>query len=137
MSWLSFESFQARHPDSGLSCAEFAALAGKAELAINEATFWRAATASDPVSLAALGECVAQLIELAMTTSADSAIGASLSGVTSVNNHGYTESYANASQTLAAVEQQQKRIIRSALAGPGTRWMLYAGGVYHPPGRCH
>ena len=133
MSWLSFESFQARHPDSGLSCAEFAALAGKAELAINEATFWRAATAADPVSLAALGECVAQLIELAMTT----AIGASLSGVTSVNDPGSTESYANASQTLAAVEQQQKRIIRSALAGPGTRWMLYAGGVYHPPGRRH
>ena len=64
-------------------------------------------------------------------------MGASPSGVTGVNNHGYTESYANASQTRAAVEQQQKRIIHSALAGPGTRWMLYAGGVYHPPGRHH
>lgn len=135
MSWLTFESFAALYPGTGVSEETFPAYAAAAEMAINEATYWRAQTACDAASLAALSTCEAQLIKLAEDAGTDNAVQSSLSGVTGVSNHGYSESYASAADTLAAAERQRRQIIHAALSGPATRWMLYAGGVYHPRNR--
>ena len=137
MGWLNYEDFKARYPSTTLTEADFPALAGEAEMAINDQTFWRAQVATDEDSLAALATCEAQLIQLALTTDADSAVQSSLTGVTSVSNHGYTEAYAAADQTLSTIERERRQIINTVLSGPSTRWMLYKGGVYHPRGRRH
>ena len=55
--------------------------------------------------------------------------------VTSSSNDGYTESYASAADLRKEAATRDRETVRQALGGPATSWMLYAGGVYHPPGR--
>ena len=55
--------------------------------------------------------------------------------MTSVSNHGYTESYASGMDTQAYLGKRQSQIVNEVLSAPATRWMLYQGGVYHPPRR--
>lgn len=62
-------------------------------------------------------------------------VNASWDGVTSVNNHGYSESYASGMDLQAYLGQRQQQIVAQTLSAPATRWMIYAGGVYHPPRR--
>ena len=72
----------------------------------------------------------AQLVELA------AGVETGWDGVTSVNNHGYTESYASGMDVQRYLGQQQLTIVRQTLSAPATRWMLYAGsGVSRPPRR--
>ena len=56
-------------------------------------------------------------------------------GVTSVTNHGYTESYASGLDKQVYLGRQQQRIVTEVLSAPVTRWMLYQGGAYRPPRR--
>lgn len=132
-SWLTYPEYQAICPDNTVADADFPALASAAALCIESQTHWRACTADDPEQLAILAQCQAQLIRLNAT--AQSSVDAGLSGVTSVNNHGYSESYASAQQMQAALEQQRRQIVHQALSAPQTRWMLYNGGAYRTP-RC-
>lgn len=128
-SWLTFSDFNAIYPDSGLTEPQFTQLAADAVFSIMEATHWRANTAADEDSLAQLQACQARLVQLAegMDTGWD--------GVTSVSNHGYTESYASGTDQQNYLQQRQRQIIEQTLSAPATRWMLYQGGVYHPPRR--
>ena len=137
MGWLNYEDFKARYPSTTLTEADFPALAGEAEMAINDQTFWRAQVATDEDSLAALATCEAQLIQLALDHRRGQRDPIEPDRVTSVSNHGYTEAYAAADQTLSTIERKRKQIIETILSGPSTRWMLYKGGVYHPRGRRH
>lgn len=134
-SWLTYTDYQERCPDTTLPEAEFRQLAAKAALEIEGATHWRAVLAALPEEISQLAECQAQLVTLMCSLGGDSAAQASLSGVTSVNNHGYSESYAAAQSTQAAIQQQQDQLILRVLSAPATRWMIYAGAVYHPPRR--
>ena len=52
-----------------------------------------------------------------------------------MNNHGYSESYASGMDLQAYLGQRQQQIVAQTLSAPATRWMIYAGGVYHPPRR--
>ena len=62
-------------------------------------------------------------------------VSASWDGVTSVSNHGYTESYASGMDMQSYLGARQQQIVEQTLSAPVTRWMLYQGGVYHPPRR--
>ena len=55
--------------------------------------------------------------------------------MTSVSNDGYAESYAAPAERRREAALRARATIRQALGGPATSWMLYAGGVYHPPAR--
>ena len=128
--WLSYESFRARYPDTGLTETQYTIAARDAIALIHEHTHWRSALDQTEETEAALLTCEAQLIRLAEETG----IG-SWDGVTSVNNHGYTESYASGQDQQQYLVRQQRQIIDRSLSAPVTRWMLYEGGVYHPPRR--
>ena len=52
-----------------------------------------------------------------------------------MNTQSRSESYAAAQSTQAAIQQQQDQLILRVLSAPATRWMIYAGAVYHPPRR--
>lgn len=127
--WLTFSDFNAICPDNGLTETQFTQLAADAMFSIMEATHWRANTAADEDSLAQLQACQAQLVHLAEGSDTG------WDGVTSVNNHGYTESYASGTDQQNYRQQRQRQIIEQMLSAPGTRWMLYEGGIYHPPRR--
>lgn len=127
--WLTFSDFNAICPDNGLTEIQFTQLAADAMFSIMEATHWRANTAADEDSLAQLQACQAQLVHLAEGS------GTGWDGVTSVSNHGYTESYASGTDLQNYRQQRQRQIIEQMLSAPATRWMLYEGGVYHPPRR--
>lgn len=129
MGWLTFSDFNAICPDNSLTEVQFTQLAAEAMFSIMEATHWRANTAADEDSLAQLQACQAQLVHLAEGSDAG------WDGVTSVNNHGYTESYASGTDQQNYRQQRQRQIIEQMLSAPATRWMLYEGGVYHPPRR--
>lgn len=128
-SWLTYPQFKERYPGSTLTETLFTPLALDAALYIESATKWRAETAAEAEQLDLLADCQARLIQLTAET------GASWDGVTSVNNHGYTESYASGQDIQSYLDQQQSRIVTQVLSAPATRWMLNAGGVYHPPRR--
>lgn len=129
-SWLTFADYQAQHPDAALTEAQFDRLARDAALFIESTTHWGASLAQSDAERALLSACQAQLVELTAGT------GAGWDGVTSVNNHGYTESYASGMDVQHYLGQQQLTIVQQTLSAPATRWMLYAGsGVSHPP-RC-
>ena len=85
--------------------------------------------AKEPEQLALLAQCQARLVALSEEVSA------SWDGVTSVSNHGYTESYASGMDMQAYLGKRQSQIVHEVLSAPSTRWMLYQGGVYHPPRR--
>ena len=128
-SWLTFSDFSVIYPDTGLTEPQFTQLAGDAMLAIMDATHWRASTTEDEDTITQLRACQARLVHLAEGTDT------SWDGVTSVNNHGYTENYASGQDLQQYLARQQRQIIDRALSTPTTRWMLYQGGVYHPPRR--
>lgn len=130
MSWLTFEDYQSRYPGSTLTAAQFAPLAQDAALCIENATRWTASLAQSEAEREQLADCQAQLVHL--TASVD----AGWDGVTSVNNHGYTESYASGMDIQSYIGQQQTAIIHRTLSAPATRWMLWNGsGIGHPPRR--
>ena len=111
--------------------AEFPLLAAKAELQILAATQWRAAVAKDAACRKALADCEALLISDAALWENTQTDGA----VTSVSNDGYAESYAAPADRRRERQARALATIRQALGGSATSWMLYAGGVYHPPAR--
>lgn len=130
MSWLTFAEYQSRYPGSVLTEAQFAPLAQDAALCIENATHWTASLAKNGPEWDQLAECQAQLVHLTAS------IDAGWDGVTSVNNHGYTESYASGMDIQNYLGQQQIAIIRRTLSAPATRWMLWQGsGIGHPPRR--
>lgn len=131
-SWITYAEYTARYPDTTLTEAGFIPVAADAALVIMDATHWRAAIADDDESLARLQDCQAQLLHL--STGMGSA-GGGWDGVSSVSNHGYTESYASGADQQTYLQRQQLQIIERTLGAPATRWMLYQGGVYRPPRR--
>lgn len=128
-SWLTYDAFQAQYLDSALTEAQFTPLAVDAALFIEASTRWCAALAEEPEQVEILALCQARLVHLAEE------VNASWDGVTSVNNHGYSESYASGKDLQAYLGQRQQQIVAQTLSAPATRWMIYAGGVYHPPRR--
>ena len=127
--WLTYEEFQAQYPDSALTEEQFTPLALDAAFFIETATRWTASLADTPDQQQLLRQCQAKIVRFSEQTSA------SWDGVTSVSNHGYTESYASGKDLQAYIDQQQTQIVNTVLSAPATRWMLNAGGVYHPPRR--
>lgn len=129
-SWLTFADYQSQHPDASLTEAQFELLARDAALFIESVTRWCASLAQTDREKALLSTCQAQLVELTAGT------GAGWDGVTSVSNHGYTESYASGMDVQRYLGEQQLAIVHRTLSAPATRWMLYAGsGVSRPPRR--
>ena len=128
-SWLTYSQFKEQHPGSSLTEAQFTPLAVDAAFFIENATRWCASLAEEPEQRELLAQCQARLVALSEE------VGASWDGVTSVNNHGYTESYASGMDKQAYLGKQQSQIVNEVLSAPATRWMLYQGGVYHPPRR--
>lgn len=128
-SWLTYPEFTARYPGAALTEADFTPLAADAALFILGATRWCAGLADTEEQINQLRECQARLVYLA------SGLDTAWDGVTSVNNHGYTESYASGLDKQAYLGRQQQRIVTEVLSAPVTRWMLYQGGAYCPPRR--
>ena len=128
-SWLTYPEFTARYPGAALTEADFTPLATDAALFILGATRWCAGLADTEEQINQLRECQARLVYLA------SGLDTAWDGVTSVNNHGYTESYASGMDMQAYLGKRQSQIVNEVLSAPSTRWMLYQGGVYHPPRR--
>ena len=129
-SWLTYAEY-AVYGYEDVAEAEFPQLAATAALQILEATHWHAAAARDEASVKALADCQALLISDAALWGSAKASGA----VTSVSNDGYAESYAAPAERRREAALRARATIRQALGGPATSWMLYAGGVYHPPAR--
>ena len=112
-SWLTFADYQAQHPDASLTEAQFELLARDAALFIENATRWCASLAQTDGEKALLSTCQAQLVELA------AGVETGWDGVTSVNNHGYTESYASGMDVQRYLGQQQLTIVRQTSQRPG------------------
>ena len=129
-SWLTYSAYKAQYPGAALTETEFQTRAVDAALFIESATRWCASLAEEPEQRELLAQCQARLVALSEEVSA------SWDGVTSVNNHGYTESYASGMDMQAYLGKRQSQIVDEVLSAPVTRWMLYQGGVYHPPRRC-
>lgn len=127
--WLTYEEYTSRYPEDALSEASFPPLACDAALFILGATRWTAVLADTEEQTDALRECQARLVHLA------GSLGMGWDGVTSVSNHGYTESYATGMDKQAYLGTQQLRIVEQTLSAPATRWMLYRGASYRPPRR--
>ena len=85
-SWLTYSEYLAQHPGSALTEAEFTPRAVDAAFFIESATRWCASLAKEPEQLVLLAQCQSRLVALSEE------VGASWDGVTSVSNHGYTES---------------------------------------------
>ena len=128
-SWLTYPEYLAQHPGSALTETEFTPRAVDAAFFIERATRWGASLAKEPEQLALLAQCQSRLVALSEEVSA------SWDGVTSVSNHGYTESYASGMDMQAYLGKRQSQIVNEVLSSPSTRRMLYQGGVYHPPRR--
>lgn len=128
-SWLTYPEYLAQHPGAALTEAEFTPRAADAAFFIESATRWCASLAEEPEQLKILAQCQARLVALSEE------ISASWDGVTSVNNHGYTESYASGMDMQAYLGRRQSQIVDEVLSAQATRWMLYQGGVYRPPRR--
>lgn len=128
-SWLTYPEYLAQHPGSALTEAEFTPRAVDAAFFIENATRWCASIAAEPEQTELLALCQARLVALSEEVSA------SWDGVTSVSNHGYTESYASGMDMQSYLGARQQQIVEQTLSAPVTRWMLYQGGMYHPPRR--
>ena len=131
--WLNHEQYQAYGYET-IEATDFPRLSARATLTILELTHWRAATAADAASLKALQDCEALLLSEAAARQL-TAEASSEGTVTSSSNDGYTESYASAADLRKEAATRDRETVRQALGGPATSWMLYAGGVYHPPAR--
>lgn len=128
-SWLTYSDFKEKYPDSSLTEPQFTPMSIDAALFIENATRWCASIAAEPEQAELLALCQARLVALSEEVSA------SWDGVTSVSNHGYTESYASGMDMQSYLGARQQQIVEQTLSAPVTRWMLYQGGVYHPPRR--
>ena len=84
-SWLTYSDFKEKYPDSSLTEPQFTPMAIDAALFIENATRWCASIAAEPEQTELLALCQARLVALSEEVSA------SWDGVTSVSNHGYTE----------------------------------------------
>lgn len=132
-SWLSYEEYTA-YGYRPVEAGDFPQAAAQAALLILERTHWRAAIAKDAKSLQALQDCEALLISDAAAR-AQAAEGSANGTVTSSSNDGYSESYASAADLRREATLQDAQTIARVLGGPATGWMLYEGGIYHPPAR--
>ena len=143
-SWLTYPEYLAQHPGSALTEAEFTPRAVDAAFFIESATRWCASLAKEPEQLALLAQCQSRLVALSEEVSA------SWDGVTSVNNHGYTESYASGMDMQAYLGKRQSQIVHEVLSAPQTlrggppcanlfsqqrvsRWCITSGGALAAP----
>ena len=113
-SWLTFADYQSQHPGASLTESQFELLARDAALFIENATRWCASLAQTDGEKALLSTCQAQLVELA------AGVETGWDGVTSVNNHGYTESYASGMDVQKYLGEQQLAIVHRTLSAPAT-----------------
>lgn len=127
--WLTYAGYIEQYPNTALTEAAFQPRAVDAAFFIENATRWCASIAEEPEQLALLAQCQARLIALSEEANA------SWDGITSVNNHGYSESYASGMDLQAYLGQRQQQIVDQVLSAPATRWMLYQGTSYRPPRR--
>lgn len=135
--WVTWEQYQESHPASAASMteAEFNELANDAARRIRYRTHQRAQLATTEEEKAVLADCQAALItELRREAQEDIRRGSS--GVASASNDGYSESYASAEDVANDRARRIEEIIKQTLSAPETMWLIYAGGVYHRPGRC-
>lgn len=129
-SWLTYADYASRYPEDALPEVSFTPLAGDAALFILSATRWTAALADTEEQTNVLRECQARLVHLTAGHK-----GTDWDGVTSVSNHGYTESYASGLDMQSYLGARQQQIVEQTLSAPATRWMLYRGASYRPPRR--
>lgn len=114
--------------------ATFEELAADAARRIRYRTYQRAQLAKTEDELAVLADCQADLVtELYREAEEDTHRGGA--GISSASNDGYSESFAAAADVAADRARRIEEFMRQNLSAPETQWMLYAGGVYSPPGR--
>jgi len=114
-SWLTYSDFKEKYPDSSLTEPQFTPMAIDAALFIENATRWCASIAAKPEQTELLALCQARLVALSEEVSA------SWDGVTSVSNHGYTESYASGMDMQYYLGTRQQQIVEQTLSAPVTR----------------
>ena len=131
--WLNFTQYQG-YGYEAIAESAFPQMSARVTLLIMAATHWRAAAARDETCIKALQDCEALLLSDAAARQ-QAAENFGNGTVTSASNDGYSESYASAADLRKEAELRDIATIRRALGGPATSWMLYAGGVYHPPAR--
>lgn len=135
--WVTWEQYQEKRPATAASMTQvvFEELASDAAVRIRYRTRQRAQLAKTEEELAVLADCQAALIaELYREAKEDTHRGGA--GISSASNDGYSESFAAAADVAADRARRIEELIRQYLSAPETQWMLYAGGVYSPPGRC-
>lgn len=135
--WATWEQYQAAHPSAAraMTSETFTELAAAAARLVEFHTYHRAQLATSEEETSALAECQMDLVtELYQEAQEDQKRGGS--DVTSASNDGYSESYASAADTHAERERRIRSLVYRDLSGPSTMWMIYAGGVFHRPGRC-
>lgn len=135
--WATWEQYQQEHPASaaGMTEASFEELASRAARIVRFKTYQRAQLAKTEEERAVLAECQMALVtELHREDREDARRGGA--GVTSASNDGYSESYAAAADVASERERKINELIKQTLSAPETMWMIYAGGVFHRPGRC-
>ena len=133
-SWIDYDSFKSMLPHSEVTEAEFHGLSAKAFLEIAAQTHWNAVIAIDEDSLSALRACQGAL--LAMLHEAAKAEKSCAGGaVSGFSNDGYSESYTSLESIRKVHKDNRMEEINQRLGNPETCWMLYRGGVYHPPAR--
>lgn len=131
--WLNHEQYQAYGYET-IEAADFPRLSARATLTILELTHWRAATRCGRCQLESLAG-LRGAAPFGCSSPAADRRASSEGTVTSSSNDGYTESYASAADLRKEAATRDRETVRQALGGPATSWMLYAGGVYHPPAR--
>ena len=135
--WATWEQYQTARPATaaGMSEATFTELAALAARKIRYRTHQRAQLATTEEEKGILAECQMDLVtELHREATEDDHRGGA--GITSASNDGYSESFAAAADVDAERARRTEEIIRQNLSAPETQWMIYAGGVFSPPGRC-
>ena len=133
-SWIDYNSFKTMFPHSEVTEAEFPGLSAKAFLEIAAQTHWNAVIAKDEDSLSVLQECQGALIDMLheAAKAEKSCAGGAVSGF---SNDGYSESYTSLESIRKVHKDDRVEEINQRIGNPKTSWMLYRGGVYHPPAR--
>lgn len=134
--WLGWDAYKAAYPNTSLTSDTYPAAALQAELVIDQRTYSRAelVETTDTDTRKALAQLEGMLItRVAVRTVEDarSAYGA----VQSASNDGYSEVYTARQELRTARQYEDAELVRQMLDFPDTRWLLYAGGVYHQFGR--
>lgn len=134
--WLGWTAFQAVYPATTLTESTYPAFALQAELVINQRTYGRAelVDSTDTDTQQILAQLEGLLINRFVARAAeDSQSGAGT--IQSASNDGYSETYAARQDVRTARQYEDAELVRQMLGFPDTRWLLYAGGVYHRFGR--